>query len=120
MERLFFPFKERLKKSDEITLVFKAGNSVSTSGAKLFFRRNGRDYNRIACAFSRKFGNAVRRNRARRLGREAYRHLRHDLKQGFDIVLLVYPDEAADFKKRFDALKVLFRKSRILQMDMTA
>jgi ribonuclease P protein component len=33
----------------------------------------------------------VERNRARRVGREVYRHLRNDFKPGYDLVLLVYP-----------------------------
>jgi ribonuclease P protein component len=88
---LVFPRQERLKGRDEIREVFNRKRVVSCSGAKLFILKNGLPYNRIAFTFSRKFGNAVKRNRARRLGREAYRHLRQTLKPGYDLVLLVYP-----------------------------
>ena len=49
--------------------------------------------NRICFTFSRGFGNAVERNRARRLGREAYRNLKPRLRCGYDFVLLVYPED---------------------------
>jgi ribonuclease P protein component len=57
----------------------------------LFVLKNELPYNRISFTLARKYGNAPERNRARRLGREAYRHLRSRLKTGYDLVLLVYP-----------------------------
>jgi ribonuclease P protein component len=60
----------------------------------LFVLKNGLPYNRIGFTQTRKYGNAPERNRARRLGREAYRLLRPRLKTGFDLVLLVYPGQS--------------------------
>ncbi|MDR2445180.1 MAG: ribonuclease P protein component [Spirochaetaceae bacterium] len=88
---LRFPRAEHLKRRQDIQTVFKKGASASCSGARLFFLRRDVDGRRIAFTFARKFGNAVERNRARRLGREAYRHLRPKIKGGYDLVLLVYP-----------------------------
>jgi ribonuclease P protein component len=67
---------------------------------------NGLAYNRIAFTSVRKFGNAVQRNRARRVGREAYRHIRNELKTGYDVVLLVYPGEDS-FVRRMEQLRAL-------------
>ena len=113
MERRIFPRAERLKKSAAITAVFRSGTSVSRTGAKLFLKRNGLSHNRIAFVFSRKFGNAVKRNRARRLGREAWRFLRGTLKTGYDMALLVYPDENAVFATRYAQLAALFDKAMV-------
>ena len=87
-----FPPREHLKKRADIRLAFKKGRCVSTGGAKLFYIKNGLAWNRIAFTFARKFGNAVRRNRARRLGRECYRQMRGSLDTGWDLVLLLYPE----------------------------
>jgi ribonuclease P protein component len=54
--------------------------------------KNALPYSRICFTFSRGFGNAVERNRARRLGREVWRHLRPRLAGGYDVILLVYPE----------------------------
>ncbi|MDR1363244.1 MAG: ribonuclease P protein component [Spirochaetaceae bacterium] len=86
-----FPRQERLKRREDIQAVFKRGASASCFGARLFFLHREGLGRRIAFTFARKFGNAVERNRARRLGKEAYRHLRSGIKSGYDFVLLVYP-----------------------------
>jgi ribonuclease P protein component len=74
---------------------------------------NGLPHNRIAFTFSRKYGNAVERNRSRRVSREAYRHFRGQLRPGFDLVLLVYPGKD-DFTTRMSQLGELFRKAGLL------
>jgi ribonuclease P protein component len=43
---------------------------------------------RLGVAVSRKYGNAVRRNRIKRVFRAAFRKCQHDLPAGFDYVLL--------------------------------
>jgi ribonuclease P protein component len=49
---------------------------------------NGRGSNRYGFAVGRKVGSAVHRNRAKRLMREAARHLHPRLDQGHDIVFI--------------------------------
>ncbi|MDR0410484.1 MAG: ribonuclease P protein component [Treponema sp.] len=105
-----FMRNERLKKRADISVVFKKGRCVFCSGAKLFILQNGLEWNRIAFTFARKFGNAVQRNRSRRVSREAYRHLKSDLRQGFDLVLLVYPPDGRSIEDRMEQLMILFKK----------
>jgi ribonuclease P protein component len=107
-----FPYCEHLKKRDDITRLFKTAKTVSCQGARLLYLKNDFSYNRIAFTFARKFGNAVQRNRARRLSREAYRHLRQNLRCGFDMAVLVYPQEI-DYKGRLKQLEILFSKSAL-------
>jgi len=75
--------------------------------------RNGLPHNRIAFTFSRKFGNAVERNRCRRLSREAYRMLRNELREGYDLVLLVYPGQDV-FSVRMEQMRKLFSRAGLL------
>jgi ribonuclease P protein component len=109
-----FPRQERLKGRDEIREVFSRRKAVSCAGAKLLTLKNGLPHNRVAFTFSRKFGCAVERNRARRVGREAYRCLRGGLKTGFDLVLLVYPGKD-DFASRLQQLTELFCRAGLFK-----
>jgi len=103
---------ERLKKGSEIRKVFSKGKSVGCRGAKLFALENGLGGNRICFTFPRGFSGAAKRNRARRLGREAYRALKPGLCRGYDLVLLVYPeDEAAGLADRAAQLRRLLAKA---------
>jgi ribonuclease P protein component len=77
--------------------------------------------NRIVISFARKFGNAVKRNRARRLGREAYRLMKNELQSGYDLVLLIFPRPEGEPVKRDTLeetavrLKTLFKKAGMIQ-----
>jgi ribonuclease P protein component len=107
-----FRQNEHLRGKTAVGQVFRKGKSFSSSGVKLFVLNNGFDYNRICFTFPRKYGNAVKRNRARRLSREAYRRLRPRLKGGCDLVLLVYPSrERETFLTRTGQFTVLFTKA---------
>jgi len=110
-----FPGKEKLKSREEIREVFNSKNYYC-DGARLFCRRNGLSYNRIAFTFTRKFGNAVKRNHSRRLSRESYRILRNFLLKGYDLVLLVYTDDM-DYKTRVNQLKELFSRAGLMESN---
>jgi ribonuclease P protein component len=104
-----------LKGRDEIREVFGKGKRIGCQGAKLFVLKNELPHNRICFTFSRGFGTAVERNRARRLGREAYRNLKPRLRCGYDLILLVYPDNAAStFVGRMEQLQYLFARAGLL------
>jgi len=118
-ERKFrFLRKEHLKRRKDIQAVFKHGKYWTGQGAKLFILKNSLEYNRICLTFSRGFGNAVQRNRARRLGREAYRLIQPRLlHSGHDLVLLVFPEDHASLATRARQLEFLFFKAGLLQYD---
>ncbi len=110
-----FTRHERIKRSDEIKVLFKKGERVSTNGAKLFFLPNGKDINRIVFALPRGYGNAVERNYSKRLSREAYRSLKSHLNTGYDLLLLVYPGNDS-FPSRCDTFRRLTEKAGLLQL----
>ena len=110
-----FPRNERLKGRKDIQAVFKQGKSFGCKGAKIFILQNKLSGNRICFTFSRGFGNAVERNRARRLGREAYRLVRPRLHGSNDCVLLIYPETQASLATRIRQLEFLFSKAGLLE-----
>lgn len=108
-----FSKSKRITKSLEISKLFREGKCFSCCGAKLFFRSNGLEFNRIVFTLSRKYGTAVERNRSKRLSRECYRLIQNSLNQGFDFSLLVYPGNDT-FLNRKNQLESLFSKAGIL------
>ena len=76
----------------------------------MFIMQNRLPVNRIVFTFARKYGNAVKRNRSRRLSREAFRLVSARLYPGHDMVLLVYPG-ADVLSQRAQQLQILFSKA---------
>jgi len=115
-ERKFrFMRNERLKGRNNIQVVFKQGKSFGCHGAKLLVRKNDLTYNRICFTFPRGFGNAVKRNRSKRLSREAYRLLKQQLQYGNDLILIIYPEIQASLTTRSGQLEFLFSKAGLLK-----
>jgi ribonuclease P protein component len=85
------PRAERIAKPAEIRGLYKSTARPSVKGAKLFVKPNGGGPNRIAFTLPRHYGTAVARNRTNRLCREAIRLRKHSLKQGHDMLLVLYP-----------------------------
>ncbi|MBN1241850.1 MAG: ribonuclease P protein component [Spirochaetales bacterium] len=85
-----FPKSERIRKRADIDIVFKKGTRFSVRGLRLHVVPNGTKGNRVVFVPVRQYGNSVRRNRARRLVREAYRLCRGEA-MGSDLVFVIYP-----------------------------
>ena len=109
-----FTRNERVKRSEEIQNLFKNGKRITIHGAKLFLSPNDLGKNRIAFALPRNYGNAIKRNRCKRLSREAYRKLKAQLQTGFDMIFLVYPGNDV-YETRCAMLHSLVQKAGILK-----
>lgn len=80
--------KEVLRKKEDFASVYKKGKSVPDRFIVMFYKRNGLPYNRMAFLASKKVGNSVKRNRAKRLMRESCRLLGEHMKDGYDIIFI--------------------------------
>lgn len=80
--------KEVLRNRKDFSRIYSRGKSVGDRYVVLFFMKNGLDYNRTAFLASKKVGNSVQRNRARRLMRECWRHRCEELPLGYDFIII--------------------------------
>ncbi len=86
MKQFGLSAKERIKSKNEFDLVYSAGEILFSSSQKLkavFFIHKESETSGIKAAFavSRKSGNAVWRNRVKRLFRESFRQNKQELKE---------------------------------------
>ncbi len=89
-----FRQRQRLRTRAEFDRVFRGGLRVDGSLFALLAATNGRDEDRLGLVVARRVGNAVARNRARRLLRDSFRRLQRT-PPGLDIVILVKAGLAA-------------------------
>ena len=80
--------RQILRKDKDFKAVFSKGKSVGDRFIVLFFLKNGREYDRIAFIASKKVGNAVARNRARRLMKESVRTINFEKQNGYDVIFI--------------------------------
>ena len=85
------PKSRHLRLPREFDAVYGAKTRESRGPLTVYAKPNGRDYPRLGMSVSRKVGTAVRRNRIRRLLREAFRFMQHDPPRGYDLVVVVRP-----------------------------
>jgi ribonuclease P protein component len=77
-----------MKSPAEFDRAYARKRSASDHVLVVYACENGLGHPRLGCSVSRKVGNAVIRNRYKRLFREAFRLLQHDLPQGVDFILI--------------------------------
>ncbi|HEX8912965.1 MAG TPA: ribonuclease P protein component [Humisphaera sp.] len=85
------PKKLHLRSKKDFDAVFDARTKESRGPLSVHARPNGLAFPRLGMSVSRKVGNAVKRNRIRRLIREAFRLMQHDWPAGYDLVTVVRP-----------------------------
>jgi ribonuclease P protein component len=86
--RLTFPQSRRMKTPAEFDRCYKRKRSASDGVLVVYACENGLDHPRLGCSVSKKVGNAAARNRYKRLFREAFRLVQHDLPPGVDLVVI--------------------------------
>lgn len=83
-----FSFKKenRIKSKNAFQIVYKTGRSVVDSMSVMYVLANDEKNIKIGFAVGKKMGNAVVRNRVKRLMREVFRHRRSELKDSIHII----------------------------------
>jgi len=104
-----FPRTHKLKTRLVFSAVFTPKVRETRGPLVMYGIPNDLNHPRLGIAIGRPVGNAVRRNRIKRLLREAFRHHQYDLPTGYDLVIVVRPHEPftlAEYQKLLTTLMV--------------
>lgn len=77
-----------LKKNKSFQTVYRMGKSYANRQLVVYILPNKSGERRVGFAAGKRLGNAVKRNRVKRLLREAYRLNQHHLVSGFDLIIV--------------------------------
>jgi ribonuclease P protein component len=80
--------EETICENRDFRRLYSSGKSIVTSRVVIYYRKNRFGSTRVGITTSKKIGNAVMRNRSRRIIREAVRQLLPELKKGYDLILV--------------------------------
>ena len=87
-----------LKKNREFQIIYNSGQKSFGYYSLIFFKENNEKINRCGFVVSKKTGNAVCRNRLKRLFREYYRLNEENLKEGYDLIFVAKRTAGEKFK----------------------
>lgn len=83
-----FSREQRIKKNAEFRAVLSHRCGVGGRLYRLYVARNCYEYSRFGVSVSKRCGNAVVRNRLKRLSREVFRVEQHNIGSGYDYLLI--------------------------------
>ena len=87
------PRSRRLSRDRDFQAVFAARLRRGSGPLLVYVRANELHHPRLGLSVSRRVGGAVVRNRIKRLLREAFRHIQHDLPGAYDVIIVPRPHE---------------------------
>lgn len=101
---------EHLRRPADFRRVYDRKRSISDDLIILFACPNDLPHSRIGLSVSRRFGNAVRRNKLRRLYREAFRCTKTELPTGLDLVIVPRSDIMPSLVQLLESFRTLTPK----------
>lgn len=106
-------YTEILKDNKDFLTLYKKGRYITSKYSVIYFRPNNRPYNRLGITAGKKIGNAVCRNRAKRLIRLAYYQSEINLPVGIDVVIVarsrlceIKSDEYCEYMRKYGVPEV--------------
>ena len=108
--------KHRLKSNDDFQNVFKNGKSFANRQLVLYYLpKQGQFYFRVGFSISKKIGNAVKRNKLKRLFREVIHEIEQDIKPSFDFVIIARkPVKEMNYHEIKKSMIHLLSKSKLM------
>ena len=91
MKRFSFPKKKRLVSNEQFKAVLARRRRSSNGLLILYMAENDCGYSRLGVSVGKSHGNAVVRNRLKRLLREVFRQSQDSIPAGFDYLLMISP-----------------------------
>lgn len=111
----------RLRLSSDLQQVRQEGRSWRHPLLVLLVKANQNDVSRFAFVAGRRIGNAVVRNRCRRLMREVVRRHLNEIEAGWDMMLIVRsPLTAVSYQNVETAVLQLLTRANLLQTQRTS
>ena len=100
---------ERIRKKADFDDVFNHGIRLANDGIKLLVKKNRLQINRVVVIIKKGMKSSVKRNRERRLVKEAFRLIKPKIIPGNDFIFIVIKT-GAGFYDRIQQLEFLFSR----------
>jgi ribonuclease P protein component len=113
-KRQTFPKSRRLGGRLEFSSVFDAKVRESRGPLNVYSLPNNLSHPRLGISIPRRVGTAPKRNRIKRLLRDSFRLMQHDLPRGYDFVVVVRPHETltlAEYQKLLSGMFVRLHRT---------
>ena len=101
---------ERIRSSRDFSRIFREGEKVRLPDLTVRWTYNNLPWSRIGTSVGKRFGNAVKRNRVRRIIKELYRTGKNSFPKGIDMVFL--PGRGFLASKRQDQARAFAEAAR--------
>ncbi|MEC2075603.1 ribonuclease P protein component [Metabacillus fastidiosus] len=106
--------KNRIKKNEDFQKIFKQGKSMANRQFVIYFLEREESELRIGLSVSKKIGNAVTRNRVKRLIRQVFLEEKERIANNKDFIIIARkPAAEMSYEEVKSSLNHLFKKMKL-------